>query len=138
MGTYCLDEALEAASWIVSRTCLMIFGCSDAPPWNGTVTLRLPLAVDAMAALGPEQLETGRKQRPLGLGCRPPGSLGIYPNSGGQNLTAEQDIALLVRQRLEVEFDRLSYVRHGRFQRVSLRLAPLQFGARSDMGVFRP
>ena len=31
--------------------CLMIWGCSIAPLWKGTVTLELPLAVDPVAAL---------------------------------------------------------------------------------------
>jgi len=54
------------------------------------------------------------------------GSLGIHFNGGGQNLPAEENIAFVAGQRFEVEFYRLSDVRHSLFQRIPLRLASLQ------------
>jgi hypothetical protein len=56
------------------------------------------------------------------------GSLGIHLHRRRKDLTAQKEIPVVDRQRLELQFDGLFNVRDRFFQRAPLRLAPLQLG----------
>jgi hypothetical protein len=55
------------------------------------------------------------------------GSLGIHFDRRSQNFAAEEDVALVDRQGLEIKFDGFFNVSGSLFKRRSLRLAALQF-----------
>src|SRR5579884_1263323 len=57
------------------------------------------------------------------------GSLGIDFNGRRQNLLTQEHVALVRRQRLQVEFNGLADVGQGLFKAGALRLAALQFRA---------
>ncbi len=79
---------------------------------------------------------TGAKQRAFRFGRRPPGSLDIHFDGGGQNLSTEQIVAFFDQKRLKVELNRFPDIGHGILERIPLRLASLQFGAPSVETVF--
>ena len=90
-----------------------------------------PLPIDTMASSGTEEFEAAPSSARSASVAVQRSSLGIHFDGRRQNLLAEQIIAFVARQRLEVELDCLSDIGHCLLDRFPLRLASLQFGAPS-------
>lgn len=104
-------------------TCLTIFACRKSPLWKGTVTLSEPFPIDSVAAFGAAASNLRSTSRAVHRG-----SLGIYVDGGGQDITAEENIAFVVRQSFEIQLNCFFDISDRLFKRVALRLAPSSSG----------
>ena len=91
------SEWVSAASAMIARICFMIFGCSIAPLWNGTVTLNWRFPYIRWLPFERRSSKAAKNSDLSASAAVHRGSLGIHLDGGCQNFTAQEHISLVDR-----------------------------------------